>query len=380
MKNQMYNKSFSLLKYKNERKLKAVSLIVAVSFFLLSICTLVILLNVGHINHNLMNNNSLMLIQMFGQSSIDQSCHLDISLAEDVEHVVFATESFPLSIALFHEDGRLVEESSLVVHRIDPEFSEYFGISEMQEGVIYSPADGIKDIAQYTLQEPYNSCNIKLANYNGVAPAVLQNEEFAAMDTYDRLRGASNEEEIYFSTPEYLIGVDSTENVYSVIRSLNYLYPDYELKMFYQAQGLERLVSNSKNMVYIELAFLGALAVSSYFIIQALMNSMVNALTKEMMIMHMHGVSRKKISEQFLKFAIGVVKPKLIIALGGTVVFFLWMCFVSFREEMGWVQLLITVMIVFIVCSLNVIGLKRGIYKKVCENTSNENISGMLRN
>ena len=150
--------------------------------------------------------------------------------------------------------------------------------------------------------------------------------------------------------------------------------------MFYQAQGLERLVSGSKNMVYIEIFSLLSVIVACYFITRALMHSMLHAITKEMMLMHMHGMSRKTISTQFFAFVIGIVKPKLVAALVCSAIIFLWLSATLFRDEMGVLQFLITALIVLLVFGLNAIGLKKSIHKKVCESTSNENISRMLRN
>lgn len=369
---------FQFVEKKNKKKISSMIATIAVTIILLNICMQMIAINRQNLNEGIMNNNNLMILQMFGYSEKEDTCFMDAQKAENVEHVVFVSESFPVVLNLYDKSGELMMDS-LMLHRIPKAYGEYVGISDMQEGIIYSPKDGIQNVSQYSLDPEFESLGLQLKNYENSAPAVLSEEDFVASETFDKLMELVPDKEIY-CTPEYLIGVDSTQSVYSVVKQLKELYEDYDVQVFYQAQGLENLVSGSENMLKLQIAIAVFLVVASCGIVSVLLSSVVNSLTPELMVIHINGMSRGRMVKEFYNFLLHLLKKPFLMAELGSILIYIIMTTIVFKE-IEKIQIFIMFFgINIIVVLVNMFVLRMVIEKRIRNNTANEKISSMLRN
>lgn len=373
------NNVFYFSKKKNGKKLSMIASTIAITLILLNICMQMIIMNSKNINQELMNNNNLMIIQMFGHSKEKDTYFMDTEKAKGIEHLVFITESFPLTISLCDENGNYTDES-VIIHKIEKKYSEYVGISDMKEGVIYCPKDSTKQANKYTLEPNFKSQKVRLENYDKNAPAILAGEDFAEAQTFDALMEKTVDREVLYSIPEYLIGVDSTEHIYSVVKDLKQTYSDYEVEVFYQANGLESLVSGSKNMLILQIIIFVFLILASCGILMVLLSSIVNSLTRELMLIHINGMSRKIMAAEFYKFILSIVGRYFIISELISFALYFMMTMVIFPRRAGVMQFVLILGMNVIVIGINIIILKVVIARKIQNNTSNEKISGMLRN
>lgn len=369
---------FQFVEKKSKKKLSSIVATIAVTILLLNICMQMIFINRQNLNDGLINNNNLMILQMFGHSEKENTCFMDANKAENIEHVVFVSESFPLVLNLNDKSGELIMEN-LTIHRIPKEYGEYVGISDMQEGIIYSSKDGIKNVSQYSLEEEYSLLDVQLKNYENNAPAIFAEEDFAASETFDRLMELVPDKEVY-CTPEYIIGVDSTEAVYSVVKQLKQIYADYDAQVFYQAQGLENLVSGSENMLKLQIAIAVFLVVASCGIVSVLLSSVVNSLTPELMVIHINGMSRGKMAKEFYGFLLRLFQKPFLIAEIVSLLIYIIMTTIVFKDTAKMQMFVMVFGINIMVVLVNMLVLRIVIEKRIRNNTANEKISSMLRN
>ncbi len=368
---------FKFAKKKNGRKFRVLVVITCLTVILINVCMQMILLNRQNVSNELMNNNNLMIIQMFGCNKEKNSCFMDINKAKEIPHLVFITESFPLGILLCDSEGNETEES-LTIHRIPQEFSAYVGIDHAEENTIYCPKDSTKNASQYRLDQRFDKLDVKIVNYDKNAPAILGGEDFACESTFDKLKEAAAEDERVYSTPEYLIGVDKTEHVYSVVKNLQAIYSDYDIQVFYQASGLEGLVSGSKQMVKLQVLILVFILITSIGIMTVLLITMIHSMTHELMVVYMNGMERRRMTKAFYRYIIQVVwKP-----MCGAYVVTLFTCILCnkllFPLNIESIIMMIctnVVVLLFVFVFLYVV-----LARKMKDSTSNKNISKILRN
>lgn len=370
---------FQFVEKKSKKKLTSIVVTIAVTIILLNICMQMICINRENLNQGLMNNNSLMLLQMYGYSEKEDTCFMDTSKVENMEHIVFISESFPLTLNLYDASGNLIMDN-LKIHRIPKEYGEYVGISDMQEGIIYSPKDGIANVNQYTLEAEYALPDLQLKNYEKNAPAIFAEEDFAASETFDKLMEQVPDRDIVYSTPEYIIGVDSTEAVYSVVKELKEVYAEYDVQLFYQAQGLENLVSGSENMLKLQIGIAIFLVIVSCGIVIVLLSSVVNALTPELMVIHINGMARGRMAREFYSFLLRLLRKPLFIAELASLFLYMFMTMVVFKENDKIQMFAVVFGMNLLVVIVNMVALRMVIGKRIRNNTANEKISGMLRN
>lgn len=372
------NNIFRLLQ-KKEKKTKFLVRSIMIMLILFNVCAQIFLINSENISKKLMENNNLMLIQMFGYSEEKDTCFFDYEKAKKIEHVCFITESFPVVINLYDQSGEMTLES-VIIHKIPKEFSEYVGIDNMEENTIYCPADGLENVENYALDSEYQELGIKLVRYDQKAPAILKGEDFVTEETFEKLKKMSPDADIVYSTPEYLIGVDSTENVFEVEKALIQLYDEYDVEIFYQAMGLENLVSGSEKIFEIQIIILIILFIASAGILSALLISIINSMNRELMVIHINGMSKKRIKKEFYGYLLLLVGKNAAWAEIISFMIYFILVIVVFHDVSILKNAALLLLMNFMVIGINVIGVKSIVGKKIEDNISNEKISGVLRN
>lgn len=369
---------FCFIDSKNKKYYKIFSVAILLIVLLLNICLQMIIINTTNLNKQVLNNNNLMLIQMFGKNKENDSHFLDISKAENIEHLVFIEESFDIIVNLY-KNGDFADED-LLINKMNKNYGEYVGIEDMQDDVIYSPKNGVVLTEELSMESKFEELNLKYQTYDNYAPSILSGECFVSEKTFQKIFDCLSLEEQQGYIPQYLVGVDKTENVYSVVQSLIDVYSGYDIHTFYQANGLQNLVTNSKSMILFQSVVFVVITIVSCIILATLISIMVNSMTKDLMTMYINGLSIERMVTQFYKLILSKLRKPIVWAFCLSVVSYLFLVFCLFKLSFDLFSFLIVLLanvIVVIICAfiLNII-IKDKIKKKI----TNDNISSILRN
>ena len=236
------------------------------------------------------------------------------------------------------------------------------------------------------MQDELSQKGIKLEVYEGVPPQMLQGDSFVNEKTYDKIMNIERDilgaeyADILYSTPQYLVGIDETANIYKITDTIEKAFQDYKIKSYYQASGLKDFVDNSSNMIEFQLVVAILIFMISLIIIYIIIGLLVGNHEKNMMVLYINGMPRNIIIAQLYSLLKKVlIKPCIII------VFLSCLCNVIldkivFKETSGLVFTLLILLVDVIVIIFNMIFIKWTIKRKIYRKTSNENITECLRN
>lgn len=162
------------------------------------------------------------------------------------------------------------------------------------------------------------------------------------------------------------------------MKNLQAIYSDCDIQVFYQASGLEGLVSGSKQMVKLQVLILVFILITSIGIMTVLLITMIHSMTHELMVVYMNGMERRRMTKAFYRYIIQVVwKP-----MCGAYVVTLFTCILCnkllFPLNIESIIMMIctnVVVLLFVFVFLYVV-----LARKMKDSTSNKNISKILRN
>lgn len=373
---------------KKNKKVFILGMIILISFILLNICIEMIAINQANMKMGLLEKNQLKLLQVFGQSKTTEDMNLDENVFKQTEHVLFAVKTTPIIINLFNEKEEPYEKDGVFIYEIPRNYGSYVGIEgELQDDIIYCPRDTIsKEALEHgQLDAIYRGLGLKLKEYDEQPPNMLNSAQFVTKATYEKIEKCQRKEigdeyvDLLASTPQYLVGVDRTENVFDIVEVLKSSFENYDIQISYQLSGMKLFVKNSKAMTILQIGVGVVIVVIALFIIYAFTNTFFSNQEKNMMILYINGMKRGAIASQMYQWIAGkLIKPGILILIVSSISYL----FVSIRiiktfNVGAFVLILLTNLFVEIVC-LNF--LRWAIKRRMLRKTANENIIALIRN
>lgn len=376
------------IKHNKKNNPRNISIIVFVTLLVINVCLEMISYNYSNIDKGLLNNDRLKLVQVFGKNSKGEM-DLDESVIKNINHVLFVEKTYPIEVELVDENGDLYGDDTLFVYKMPKQYGDYVGIEEeLEDDVIYCSKEYISSdaIQNAKIQDEFSKSGIKLKVYEGVPPEMLQDDSFVNEKTYDKIMKierdiiGSEYADLLYSTPQYLVGIDETANIYKITDSIDKGFPDYKIKSYYQASGLKDFVDNSSNMIELQLIVAILIFIISLIIIYIFIGLFVGNQEKNMMVLYINGMPRKLITIQLYELMRRtLIKPCVVI------VFVSCLCNIVLDKIVfkGTSELVFTLLILLInvtVILFNIVFIKKTIKHKIYRKTSNENITACLRN
>lgn len=377
-----------IVKHGKKNNPRSISIIVFVTLLIINVCLEMIAYNYSNIDKGLLNNDRLKLVQVFGENS-KGDMNLDETVIKSIEHVLFVEKTYPINVDLVDEDGNPYGDDTLFIYKMPKQYGNYVGIEEeLKDNVIYCSKEYISSdaIQNAKLQDEFRKNGIKLEVYEGVPPQMLQNDSFVNEKTYDKIMNIERDilgaeyADLLYSTPQYLVGIDETANIYKITDNIEKAFPDYKINSYYQASGLKDFVNNSSNMIEFQLVVAILIFIISLIIIYIIIGLFVGNHEKNMMVLYINGMPRNLIVTQLYALMKKIlVKPCMII------VFLSCLCNVIldkivFKETSGLIFTLLILLVNVIVIIFNIIFIEWTIKRKIYRKTSNENITACLRN
>lgn len=377
-----------IVKHSKKNNPRSISIIVFVALLIINVCLEMIAYNYSNIDKGLLNNDRLKLVQVFGKNS-KGDMNLDESVIKSIENVLFVEKTYPITVDLVDENGELYEDDVLFVYKMPKQYGNYVGIEEeLKDNVIYCSKECISSdaIQNAKLQDEFIKNGIKLEVYEGVPPQMLQDDSFANEKTYDKIMNIERDilgaeyADLLYSTPQYLVGIDETANIYKITDNIEKAFPDYEIKSYYQASGLKNFVDNSSNMIELQFVVAILIFIISLIIIYIIIGLFVGNHEKNMMVLYINGMPRNLIVAQLYELMKKIlIKPCVIIVFLSCLSNVI-LDKIIFKETSGLIFTLLILLVNVIVIIFNIIFIKWTIKRKIYRKTSNENITACLRN
>ncbi|NLJ30482.1 MAG: hypothetical protein GX424_02580 [Clostridiales bacterium] len=372
----MRNQLFGFSDMKNKKRYALIQAVVFLSVLILNALVQVSMLAVQTISNEILNSTKLSLILFEGNNKSASPYRYDMEAIRKINHVVFASECRPLFLSV---SDPLKKQSGGGVYAIDPRFSYYVGISNMKDNCIYFPQDSYPNAENYTVSDPIG-IKVKTVNYPHNAPMILHDACFMTENTYAAIVKNLPASFVQHVQPVYILGVDKVQNVYGVVKNLYAVAPDDDALAMYQANGLENMVADANTLLWIMIAVFVAFFLFHVFVIIYLSSSLINNLSRDLMILYLNGLPRKKIAHSLFAYIKNkTLRGILASSLISVIAFLSAMKFLLHQSPEGY-WYLILIAINALVIFMNLFTFKIVIGKIVSAKTSNGNISKIIRN
>ena len=290
--------------HKDKKSRWALLMILLAAFALINGCMQMMAFNSGNIKTGLVDNDQLKILQVFGYNKESETSFLDKEKLEAIEHVTFAIENLEIVLDVYDNKGESGVDSFFLVN-IPKGDSRYFGIDEVENGVIYVPMDRFSDDVMNNphFDERYDGLNLRVKEIDISPPSMLEDGAFVTEDTYNAILEIEKESigtsdfGVVYSTPEYLVGVDETENVFFVVDDIKETFADYDAQVFYQLHGMKDFVDKSNKMLIVQGFIAIAVFIITFIMLYAYIRSFVSRREREMMILYINGLPREDVSK-----------------------------------------------------------------------------------
>lgn len=361
-------------------------IILLLAFALINGCMQMMAFNSGNIKTGLVDNDQLKILQVFGYNEERESSFLDKEKLESMDHVTFVIENLNIVLDIYDEKGETSLDSLFLVN-IPKDYSQYFDIGEMENGVIYVQSDKLSDelINNPHFDERYDNLNLKIEEIDISPPSMIEDNSFVTDETYNDILQiekdiiGKNDFEVVYSIPEYLIGVDKTENVFSVVDNIKEKFADYDAQVFYQLNGMKDFVDNSNKMLFTQGIVAIAVLMITFFMLYAYIRGFVSKREKEMMILYINGMPREDVSKGVYA---NLRRPVVVITCVAFVIsfcFYILLQCIVFKNAFS-LQWLVSICLANIIIGLCLaFFLKNIIASTIAKRTSNKRISQLVR-
>ena len=331
-------------------------------------------ISISTLNDDLLQNNNLSLIVMQNYDDYGSVSELDIQAISELENVVFISRHKILGLAALDEYNNLF---TFWVRSLPIEHSYFVGIDNFYSDSVFCP---IKlygyDIENSRILDVETDFNIITYNYS--PSFVVGDVCFTSIETYAKIYSELPADATAGITPEYLIAVDDVRNVFEVVRELERIGNDSMI--LFQAHGLENIIGDISILLIVLVVLFIVTSAFSIYIIFFLSSILIGKISRDLMILYLNGISRSHLSKELSKY---LSKPLNAIMGVATLIFLIvWMIFrrVVLQERLNIEALILASLISIVVILLNSLSLKIVISKLVKNNTSNDNISKIIRN
>ncbi|MCL1990978.1 MAG: hypothetical protein FWG67_08830 [Defluviitaleaceae bacterium] len=363
--------SFTYQKAKHQYRLIAVS--VFVSIIILNALFQTMFISFRTLQDQMLHhtNLSLILMQSYDENHFPYLLNLDDII--EIDHVQFVSMSTPLMLVGIDDDGNM---EGFITRAVNPNYAHFVGIDYLKDGTIYCSSMDYADIGHYQIMDI--NAPISLVTYDGQQPLVVAGSCFVSESTYEKLYLELPYGYTEFVMPEYLIGVDNVRHVFDVARQLDTL--SYDSMILFQASGLESLIEDVYVLLIILFVVFLIITIFNIFIVFFLSSSLVKAMSRDLMILYLNGMSRNEVAKQLNSYISKFFNVSIISSSILSFIMFIIALQFILRQALSIEWLLLVLLINLGVVMFNTFMIRIIISKLVKDNTSNENISKIVRN
>lgn len=366
---------FDYLKQKHASNLNKISLLNFLIILLLVLSLLTVFITAENIFNNILNNKQLSIVFINGYGSDDGEYEYDTDLISQQPYV--KDLSYEYQISLETEVDGIVD--FVDCHSLNPTTRDAIQFNdEIADNAIVFP-ESFKDKNFSLFDMNREPINYQAHYYDGDGQLFLRDLCYISPPLYEKIFDQVEMGYNYSGVKNLLVNVGKTERIFDFVNEFETLFDEENVFIYYQAQGLEHMISQSKMSFYLLLAFQIVLL---FIIINIYRNSLkylINLVNKDLLTLYLNGLSERHIIKEFYRLIerintkIYIASYLIIIIIG--IIFYNNIAFSIFLKLM--IALIISVTLIILA---NRIIIYRLISHQMKQELASDNIVAQLRN
>ncbi|MCM3617894.1 hypothetical protein M3936_09910 [Sutcliffiella horikoshii] len=371
-------KDDSIFHYIKQKYLKSLRKLAVLNFLLIIIMIFsffTVFISAENIHNNILNNDKLSMVLVNGYSGAGEF-EYDTDKISSLPNVKNLTYEYEIPLIYSSEEEEV-------------EFINCLPLNETTRDAI-SFQESVSSNA-LVLPEPFtnkvltvsdlnnNPLQVDKYYYEGTGTYFLKEKCYLAEPLFEDLTESITSGENYSSVKSLLVNLEKTEYIYDFVQSFHDMFDEDEVYVYYQAEGLESLVQNSKVSFYLLLFFQLGLIIVIVLIYRNSLHSLIKLINRDLLSLYINGMSSKQIAIQFYKTIESQNKKVYLSAFGAVILFALFISRITSNETLIFLTLGLLASLALLVF-MNKLFVKSLISKLLSKELSNENIVSKLRN
>ncbi|KEP25089.1 hypothetical protein [Bacillus zhangzhouensis] len=287
---------FDYLKKKHRSTLRKLAVLNFVLLMLIFFSIFTILISADNIYKNVLTNERLSMVLINGYSKTGEY-EYDTDKIKRMPNVKDIVYEYDVSLSI-EADGETDILSALSFNPTTKEAVSYEG--DLKENTILLPErfKGKKIKAYDGEVEPLEA-NIEY--YKGEGNYFLKDYSYLSPDLYKKMSSQIKIGENYDGVRTLIVNLNKTEDIYEFVNQFDRMFDEEDVFVYYQAQGLEKLVANSKLSFLLLVVFQIILFVVIAFIYRGQMHTLISILNRDLLSLYLNGMSPKDMIKQFYR-------------------------------------------------------------------------------
>lgn len=367
----------SVFYYIKQKYLKSLRKLAILNFLLLiliifSIFT--VFISAENIHNNILNNDKLSMVLINGYTEKGEF-EYDTNLILNLPHVKNLTYDYEIPLIYSSEKEEVEFLDCLPLNETTREAISFD--VQVDDNALVLP-EHFKN--QKLIFSDMNHKPVKTTNYyyEGSGTYFLKDQCYLAQPLYNKMLATINSSN-YSDVKSLIVNLEKTEYIYDFVKSFHEMFNEDEVYVYYQSEGLENLVQNSKVSFHLLLFFQLSLLIVVVIVYKNSLNSLIKLINRDLLSLYLNGMSSKEITSQFYKTIESGNKKVYIFSYGTVILFAILLSKVLNNEVLMMITVgLLLLLSLFIL--LNKLFVKYVISSILAKELSNENIVSQLRN
>ncbi|MDY0408852.1 hypothetical protein ACFFIS_03715 [Virgibacillus soli] len=365
---------FDYIKKKYKKNLRK---LIVLNFLLLALLissAFTVMLSVGNINSNILNNEKLSMVLINGYSE-DGEYNYNIERIERMPNVKDVVYEYDTTV-LLEVDGKSDFISCLSLNPTTQEAINFY--EKVEEPAIILPENFKgKTITFYDMD--HTVLKVNEYYYEGNGHFFLKDYCYVTPDIHSNLTDKIDMEENFSGVKNLIVHLEKMEHIFDFVTTFHDMFDEEDVYVYYQAEGLEELISDSKTSLLLLIIFEIILFIVILIIYRGSLASFIKVLNRDLISLYLNGMSSKQIISQFYTT---IEKSNRIIYFLSFIFVFIIGGLLSFKvifpTLVKWMLIIIGTLIVLVM--LNKVFVRYMIISLLKRELSSGNIVSKLRN
>ncbi|MDM5299919.1 hypothetical protein QUF51_17345 [Bacillus pumilus] len=287
---------FGYLKKKHRSILRKLAVLNFALLMLIFFSIFTILISADNIYKNVLTNERLSMVLINGYSKTGEY-EYDIDKIKRMPNVKDIVYEYDVQFSV-EVDGETDLLSALSYNPTTKEAVSYEG--DLKENTILLP-ERFKGKKIKLFDGEVKPLEANIEYYKGEGNYFLKDYSYVTPDLHKKLSSQIKMGENYDGAKTLIVHLNKTEDIYGFVNQFDRMFDEEDVFVYYQAQGLEKLVANSKLSFLLLVVFQIILFVVIAFIYRGQMHTLISILNRDLLSLYLNGMSSKDIIKQFYR-------------------------------------------------------------------------------
>lgn len=292
MKNKRLVFDYIRKKYtKNLRKLMILNFLLLA---LLISSAFTVMMSIGNIKSHILNNEKLSMVLINGYSD-NGEYNYNIERIERMPHVKGVVYEYD-AVVLLEKNG---EPDFINCLSLNPTTKEAISFYEQvdKQAIILPESFKGKTLKFYDME--HTELNLNKYFYEGDGNFFLKDYCYVTPDIYMDLMDKIKMEENFSGVKNLIVHLEKMEHIFEFVTAFHDMFDEEDVYVYYQAEGLEDLVADSKTSLWLLIIFEMILFIVILIIYRGSLGSFIKVLNRDLISLYLNGMSSKEIIRQF---------------------------------------------------------------------------------